>query len=168
MWYVVQVRVGAEEKIKLQCQKNISESILERCFIPYYEEKRRVQGEWRIQQKVLFPGYVFMITEDIENLYEQLKCVIGMTKLLGTGEEIVPLAEEEIRFMQNFGGDDQIVQMSLGIIEQSEVKILSGPLQGKEAFIKKIDRHKRKAWLELEMFGRMQTIQVGLEVIAKS
>lgn len=168
MWYVVQVRVGAEENMKLQCQKKISESILERCFIPYYEEKKRIQGEWKIQQKILFPGYIFVITEDIESLYKQLKCVIGMTKLLGTGEEIVPLAEDEIRFMQNFGGEEQVVKMSEGVIEQSEVKILSGPLQGKEGFIKKIDRHKRKAWLEMEMFGRLQTIQVGLEVIAKS
>lgn len=168
MWYVVQVRVGTEENMKLQCQKKISESILERCFIPYYEEKKRIQGEWKIQQKILFPGYIFVITEDIENLYKQLKCVIGMTKLLGTGEEIVPLAEDEIQFMQNFGGETQVVKMSEGVIEQSEVKILSGPLQGKEGFIKKIDRHKRKAWLEMEMFGRLQTIQVGLEVIAKS
>lgn len=168
MWYVVQVRVGTEENMKLQCQKKISESILERCFIPYYEEKKRIQGEWKIQQKILFPGYIFVITEDIENLYKRLKCVIGMTKLLGTGEEIVPLAEDEIQFMQNFGGEAQVVKMSEGVIEQSEVKILSGPLQGKEGFIKKIDRHKRKAWLEMEMFGRLQTIQVGLEVIAKS
>ena len=37
-----------------------------------------------------------------------------------------------------------------------------------EAFIRKIDRHKRKAWLEIEMFGRMQRVEVGLEIISKT
>ena len=38
---------------------------------------------------------------------------------------------------------------------------------GKEGYIKKVDRHKRKARLELEMFGRMQEIVVGLEIVEK-
>ena len=167
MWYVVQTRTGTEESIQIQCQKNVSAEVLERCFIPYYEEQKRIRGEWTTQRKVLFPGYVFMITENVESLYEELKTIIGLTKLIGTGEEIVPLQEEEINFLESFGGEKQVVEMSRGIIEHSQVKVLSGPLQGKEGYIRKIDRHKRKAWLELEMFGRTQSVQVGLEVVAR-
>ena len=61
-----------------------------------------------------------------------------------------------------------MVPVSVGIIENSVTKILSGPLKGKEGLIRKIDRHKRKAWLEVEMFGRKQEIQVGLEIVAKT
>ena len=102
------------------------------------------------------------------DLYEELKHIDGMTKMIGTGQEIVPLTDEEVEFIQHFGGEDKIVQMSEGIIENSQVKILSGPLEGMEAFIRKIDRHKRKAWLEIEMFGRMQRVEVGLEIISKT
>ena len=45
--------------------------------------------------------------------------------------------------------------------------VLSGPLKGNEGLIRKIDRHKRKAWLEIEMFGRTVEMQVGLEVVGK-
>ena len=130
MWYVVQVRTGSEESIRIQCSKNVSAEVLEKCFIPYYEEKWRRQGVWRTEKKILFPGYIFVVTEHMEELYRQLNKVIGLTKLLGTGTD--------------------------------------GPLQGKEGLIKKIDRHKRKAYLELPMFGRMQTVQVGLEIVAKT
>lgn len=167
MWYVVQVRTGTEHSICRQCDANVSPKILERCFIPYYEEKKRIRGSWTVQQKLLFPGYVFMITENIEELYLQLKQVIGLTKLIGTGEEIVPLSEEERDFLLGFGGEDQIVEMSEGIIEGSQVKVLSGPLMGREGLIRKIDRHKRKAYLEVEMFGRVQMVQVGLEITMK-
>ena len=168
MWYVVQVRTGSEESIRRQCEKNIGREIMELCFIPCYEEQRHIRGEWVTLKKILFPGYLFVVTEKLEELYENLKIIIGLTKLLGTGREIVPLTEEEQKFLQKFGGEEQVVVMSEGIIEQSQVKVTSGPLMGMEGYIRKIDRHKRKAWLELELFGRKQTVQVGLEVVSKS
>lgn len=42
------------------------------------------------------------------------------------------------------------------------------PLQGKEGCIRKIDRHKRKAWLEVELFGDRQLVEVGLEIVTKT
>ena len=38
---------------------------------------------------------------------------------------------------------------------------------GLEGCIKKIDRHKRTAWLEIEMMGRIVETRVGLEVVEK-
>lgn len=167
MWYVVQVRAGTEESIKIQCERTVPDSILERCFIPYYEERRRRQGSWTTIKRILFPGYVFAVTEDVEELCQQLKHVLGLTKIIGLGREIVPLSEDEVNFMERIGGKDQLVGMSEGIIEGGQVRIYDGPLQGMEGYVKKIDRHKRKAWLEIEMFGRIQLVQVGLEIVKK-
>ena len=87
--------------------------------------------------------------------------------MLGTGETRVALTPQEIEFILRFCGEDDIAEMSEGVIEDDQVHILSGPLMGMEGAIRKIDRHKRKAWLELEMFGRQQQIEVGLEIIKK-
>lgn len=131
MWYVMQVRTGTEENIRCQCQRLISSDTLERCFIPYYQQKKRFQGEWHIQERILFPGYVFLITKNLEKLVESLKKVIGMTKLIGTGDEIVPLSEAEISLITKLGGksssSESIVKISQGIIEGDQVHILSGP-----------------------------------------
>ena len=157
MWYVMQVRTGTEENIRCQCQRLISSDILKRCFIPYYQQKKRFQGKWHIQERILFPGYVFLIAENLEQLVENLRKVTGMTRLLGTGDEIIPLSQEE----------EQLVAMSTGIIENDQVRILTGPLQGMEGYIRKINRHKRKAWVSIEMFGRSVDMEVGLEIIKK-
>lgn len=157
MWYVMQVRTGTEENIRCQCQRLISSNILKRCFIPYYQQKKRFQGKWHIQERILFPGYVFLIAENLEQLAENLRKVTGMTRLLGTGDEIIPLSQEE----------EQLVAMSTGIIENDQVRILTGPLQGMEGYIRKINRHKRKAWVSIEMFGRSVDMEVGLEIIKK-
>lgn len=168
VWYVMQVRTGTEENIRQQCMKKIGKEVLEYCFIPYYEKQRRFRGEWTTLKEILFPGYLFVATEEIEKLYKKMKTVIGFTRLLGTGQEIVPLTEKEQNFIKKFIGEKYIVEMSKGIIERLQVRVMYGPLMGMEGYIKKIDRHKRKAWLELELFGRRQIIQVGLEIVAKS
>lgn len=168
MWYVMQVRVGSEEAIVVQCKNVIEKNILNECFVPYYEFMKKYHGEWHRERKVLFPGYVFLISEHIEELYLELKKVIGLTKMIGTGEEIVPLSVKEVEFLETFGEKNQVVKMSKGIIEGDKVIITSGPLKGNEGCIKKIDRHKRKAYLEVEMFGRMVETQVGVEIVEKN
>jgi transcriptional antiterminator NusG len=167
MWYVIQVCTGTEQSIRMQCEKRIEPSILEQCFIPNFEEKRKIRQKWQTIRRPLFPGYVFLVTDQVEQLFFELEKVQGMKKLLTTGSEFVPLSESEVHFLQNLGGEDHVVEMSTGIIEGSRIIIESGPLQGREGLIKKIDRHKRKAWLEMEMFGRPQRVEVGLEVTGK-
>lgn len=111
MWYVMQVRTGTEENIRCQCQRLISSNVLERCFILYYQQKKRFQGEWHIQERILFPGYVFLIAENQEKLVNGLRKVIGLTKLIGTGDEIVPLVQEEIDLLMKIGTDKQLVEI---------------------------------------------------------
>jgi len=154
-------------KHRCQCQRLISSNVLERCFIPYYQQKKRFQGEWHIQERILFPGYVFLIAENPEKLVNGLRKVIGLTKLIGTGDEIVPLVQEEIDLLMKIGTDKQLVEISFGIIENDRVQILAGPLMGMEGNIRRIDRHKRTAYLEIEMFGRTVEMKVGLEIIRK-
>ncbi len=71
-------------------------------------------------------------------------------------------------FRSAFGGKEQTIEMSEGVIEQSEIKVYSGPLVGKERYISRIDRHKRRAFLEMPMLGQRQKIRVGLEIVSKT
>lgn len=57
--------------------------------------------------------------------------------------------------------------MSEGIIEGDRVIVTRGPLRDLEANIIKIDRHKRLAWVDVDMCGRSKTIRVGLEIVSK-
>ena len=88
-WYVVQVRTGKEEEIVKKCQFYIDHDILIDCFIPITKKKKKYQGTWHIVDDILFKGYIFMITNQVEQLYTQLKKVPDLTKLLGNdGKEI--------------------------------------------------------------------------------
>ena len=167
MWYVIQVKTGDEKKILVQTEKILSEQILEKSFIPRYERKRRYRGVWHTAKDILFPGYVFLSTEQPEALFLELKKVVGLTKLLRSQEYILPLKKEEEKFLRQVSDEEQVVELSTGLIEGSQVVIVDGPLKGLESRIKRIDRHKRLAWIEMEMLGEVRLVTVGLEIVEK-
>lgn len=168
MWCVMQVRQGSEESIRRQCREKLPSDLVKNCYVFYYKEKKHIQGEWVVQEKLLFPGYVFMVTEEADRLSDELLRLKGRTRLLETNSQVAALSEAEVDFLKDFGGREQTVEMSEGIIEHSKIKVYSGPLVGKENYIRKIDRHKRRAFLEMPMLGERRRIQVGLEIVSKT
>ena len=142
-WYVGQVRSGHERKIVEKCRTMISKDIL-------------------------FKGYIFMITDQIDQLNIELKKIPDFVKVIGKKKaDIFPLNEEEVAFMKSFGKENHVVEMSTGFIQGEQIFITEGPLQGKEGQIIRIDRHKRVAYLQLSMFNKETTTKVGLEIISK-
>lgn len=167
MWYAVQVRTGEEEKIKLICNRLISKDVLEECFIPYYEKKIKYNGKWHIATEILFPGYIFMVSDYINDLLLIVKTIPKLIKILGDGNEIVPLYDGEVEFLMKFGKEDHLIKMSHGYMENDKIVITDGPMKDYEGTIKKIDRHKRKAIIEVEFFGRSMEVSVGMEIVRK-
>lgn len=167
MWYVIQVATGKEEQILAMIKKYGVQKYLKECFSPRYEHRRKYLGQWRQEQAILFPGYIFVISDQVEELYQSLKHIPELTKILGVGEKWTPMTKEDIEIVELLSGEERVVQFSEGYIVGTQVIVIKGPLQGMEGTIKRVDRHKRKAYLEIPMFGRVLNAQVGLEIVEK-
>lgn len=168
-WYVIQVRSSHEKEIADKCKIMISSDILKECFIPECIMKKKIKGQWINVKTVLFKGYVFLITDRIDDLYIELKKIPDLTKMIGKKKDIIyPLTNEEIDFLVSFSDQQHLVNMSVGFIEGQTIHITEGPLQGKEGMITKIDRHKRIAYINLNIFNNDITAKVGLEIISKT
>lgn len=168
-WYVIQVRSKAEEKIKKTCEMMISEDVLKEAFIPKNKRLKKMNGHWIEVEEILFSGYVFLVSDHPNELYLELKKVPDLTKMLGHIEnEIYPLYDEEVEFLKSFSDEDHVVEVSTGFIENEVVRITQGPLKGREGIITKIDRHKRMAIIEVELFGKTTQAKVGLEIVSKT
>ena len=116
----------------------------------------------------MFPGYLFLITGQIREVYHQLKAVPELTRLLGDSDGPVPLDEREIAFLKEFGGSEHVIDMNEGYIAGERIIVTSGPLKGKEGMIVKLDRHKRTARIRVEFFGgRQAEVGIGLEIVRK-
>lgn len=168
MWYVVQVVGGQEKRVLALMQKFVDGDLLEECFIPQYEIMKRLQGVWQKRLEVLLPGYLFVVTKHPNKLANELRQVPAFTRLLGNNDTFIPLPDQEVAFINAFTQTDhRIVEMSEGIIEGDWIVVLNGPLMHQTGLIKKIDRHRRLAYLEIEILGRKKTVKVGLEIVRK-
>lgn len=167
MWYVIWTATGKEDAVRLEIVKAVPKDCYDRCFIIKKQEYRKCNGQWRTVDRILFPGYLFIETDKVKEFYFYLKKLPGFAKILCTGQYLTPVSREEEKWMKRLVLEGENVAVSTGIIENQTVHIKSGPLQGMEGLIRRIDRHKRRAWLHTKMFGREMDICVGLEVIEK-
>lgn len=174
MWYVIQVIGGHEQQVLDQVRAIVDSAAYKRVFIPRYEIQKRYAGQWQMRKEILFPGYVFVDTKTPDLFHSELGKLSSMTRLLSSGDssegkKFIPLTPQEQVLISAFIGDvDHVMKMSEGIIEGDEIVVLKGPLMNHSGLVRKIDRHKRLAYLEMDMFGRPLTIKAGLEIVRKS
>jgi len=164
MWFAIQVVTGNEKQTAAMCRALVSEEILSGVFSPEIEVMKKYQGAWHKERRLMFPGYLFVVTERPEELYLEFNRVPKLTKILGTGKEPVELEEDEVAFLQGVLNLENVVEMSVGVLVGEKLVIREGPLMGLEGLVKRIDRHKRKAVLAVEMFGRTVEVEMGVEV----
>lgn len=166
MWYVIQVYTGKELEIAQQCRDRVMADG-EDVFVPLAERWTKIRGERTLITSRLFPGYVFIETDQIEDFYQRLNRIYAMTKVLRTGEEMTPIQKEEEAYLRRLGGDEHVVKYSEGYMEGDRLVVTSGPLKDFEGNVKKILRHKRLVVMEVPLLGQAVEVTLGLGVVER-
>ena len=170
MYYVIQVAPGTEQKTETLIRERVETGLYDRCFHPLRHVRKKFRGEWRDLHEKLMPGYVFITSDAIAELYPELRRVPALTKLLGRndGEVFVPLAEEEADWLEKVTEGGMEAGLSqVAVAEGDVVTILSGPLMDMEGRIRKINLHKRIAEVEVHFMNRETVIYLGIELVGK-
>ena len=175
MYYVIQVAPGKEADTELYITKKVEAELYSSCFHPVRQVRKKYHGEWKDKHEKLLPGYVFINSENAEDLYQALKSIPMLTKFLGWNLECVTaLNEHETEWLEaivpvNRDGTitGEVPLSQIEVDENDQIKILSGPLQDMEGMVKRINLHKRIAEVEVEFMGRKTIIHLGIEMIEK-
>lgn len=174
MYYVIQVAPGMEEKTEALIRKTVENGVYKRCFHPTRYVKKKFHGEWKDQHEKLLPGYVFIISNSVQELYLELRKVPMLTKLLGKDkEQFTALSEKEVHWLEQLTGigagaeESSEAGLSQVVAEQDAIVILSGPLKNMEGHIQKINLHKRIAEVEVEFMKRKTILHLGIEIVRK-
>lgn len=136
------------------------------AFCLTYDRMRKYEGDWHMEQQPMFPNYVFLESDDGEQLARELEQYQDFLAILGEKDILIPVRREEEQFLRGLCGKNHHFGMSRGYIQGGHTYVTEGPLRGRERLIRKIDRHKRIARLETP--GGLREMQVGLEIVAKS
>ncbi len=166
-WYVIQVLSNNEYRLCSKINNRIDRSLYAECFVPQAEYVYKSNGNVHTRVRPLFPGYIFVITDTVEDFYNRLRLIDGFKRFLKDGNFFTSITNEEAAFIAGVTDNEHSASMSEGYILDSKVYITSGPLMGKEGAIKKIDRHKRIALIEFSFMGNPVQIRMPLEIVSK-
>lgn len=164
MWYVIQTLKGKELKNTENIRRNVAEDN-EKIFVIENEKMFRIRGEWIIDRKPLFPGYIFVTTDNTNDFNKRLYKNRMHLKLLEVDGVVTPIREEEEEYLKILGGEEHIVRFSQGYRVGDKVEITSGAFAGFEGEIRKLDRHNRRARLCLRLMGKDIEVEIGLGIV---
>jgi transcriptional antiterminator NusG len=166
-WYVIQVITGKEHSICNALKEVLDDELYEHCFVPMSEKQQRRDGKFITVREPLFPGYLFIVSDVIEGVVAAARRISKFKRVLRTGESFSTLEEKEVDFFRSLTDKDFNITMSRGFIAGDSIAVTEGPLKGYEGWIKKIDRHKRMAFVEIPFLGQGTRVRIPLEIVDK-
>lgn len=184
MYYVLQVAPGEEDKTEALIMVILCNSLYGECFHLTKHMRKKFHGRWMDMQEKLLPGYVFITTENVEELFLELKRVPMLTNILGRDggdfselsmsdakwlEKIKEVGVRNIKKNKETGNINEswyeVGLSQVRVYEGNEIKIVSGPLKGIEGMVRKVHLHKRIAEVEVEFMKRKTVIYLGIEML---
>ena len=175
MYYVIHVQTGKEDQVIDEIKRYKDHEASFEVFTPLMKQMRKYKNEWKEVTIKCFPGYIFVETEDIKQLFKDLVYIEGYTRLLGKerGSDglYLPLSEEESRvidILYNAESDRTTEISDIVVDEGDKIRVVAGPLMGCEGLIVKKKLHKRLVRIRISFAGRAVETDVGINFIAKT
>ena len=174
MYYVIQVQTGKEEKVIEDIKRYKKHEDTFDVFSPSMKQLRKYKDGWKEVTVKCFPGYLFVETDNVKQLFEDLYWIEGFTKLLGkergSDNNFLPLDKDESRVIDILYSEEsgRITEISDIVIEEGDkIRVVSGPLMGFEGVIVKKNLHKRLVKIRISFAGRAVETDVGVNIITK-
>lgn len=159
--YCVFCKTGAEKDIAHRVN-TIDARIKAIAPVRILQEKRK--GKWEQREQILLPGYVFLYAE--EEIQVQLRAEIpDLYKLLEYGSgfrELQGMDHEYSMWVYRHQGN---INSSRVLTEGGIVRVIDGPLLDGVGTIVKLDKHKRRVWIEFEFDGQKRLVSLSAECV---
>jgi len=164
--YVIQVATGEEDKF-LQIWESRKGGSDVSVYWPKREIIIRRQGKKIKSIEPVFPGYVFVEAEEIDNsTFYEFRKIPCFYRFLKDNHNIIPLPDSEQRVIFQLTKFGRIIGKSTAKYnENDKIAVLDGPLKGLEGLIVKVDRRKRRVKVRLNMYEDSFLVDFAFDLI---
>lgn len=165
-WYVAHTYSGYENKVKSDIEKTIEnrklqDQILE-VAVPVQDVVEVKNGVKKTVSRKLFPGYVLLNMYMNDVTWYIVRNTRGVTGFVGPESKPVPLTESEMRTL---GINVKEVQIDVEVGDM--IKVVTGAWEGNSGEIKSISESKQTVTIEVDIFGRATSVEIGFADIQK-
>lgn len=134
------------------------------AIVPMRVLQQKHKGKWKSVERPLFPGYIFLYGED-EVDFELLKRIPGIYKILDYHTSFKKLQGSDHDYALWIRRHQGSIEPSKVLAEDKKVKVVDGPLLDLVGTISRLDKHKRRVWVDIEFDGKKRTISLSAECV---
>lgn len=169
-FFVIHTYTGREKKVKELLEKAIKtqgkEGLFGKVILPAEKVARVRKSKIVTEEKRLYPGYIVVEMEPVEEALKLVTSIPGVTHILGTKQQPLALSEEEVATIceQIEKGRDKI-EPEAPFEKGETVKVTKGPFAGFTGTVEEIIPERRRVKVTVTIFGRPTPIDLDfLEV----
>jgi len=157
-WYVLQVMSGQEKKVKKNLEENREASgmdeLVQEVIVPTENVAEVKQGEQKISEKRLWPGYALIKMNLTDEAWIYVKNTNGVIDFMGGGKP-VPLSDEEVNeILQDLRSRKDEVVHKHQLAPGDRVKITDGVFVNFTGTVLEVFYDKGRLSAMVSIFGR--------------
>lgn len=163
-WYVVHTYSGYENKVKTNLELKVQSlgltDTIRQILVPMQDEVDIKDGNRRVVQRKVFPGYVLVEMEVNEHTWYVVRNTPGVTGFVGTTTKPIPLSDEEVARIlhgqQNTAAPVPKIHVRVG----DPIRITQGAFEDQVARVTEVIPEKGRIVVLLDMFGGATKVEL--------
>lgn len=166
-WYAVHTYSSFEGKVKQSIEHRATlEGLREhihRVVIPTETVIEIKAGKKRTVARSLMPGYVLVQMDAMEDAFNLVKNVKGVSGFVPSGDTPVPLAESEVTHLLDIMEDKaEKPKAKVMFRKGDQIKVIEGPFTNFVGSVEHADEEKGKLRVMVSIFGRPTAVELDV------
>jgi len=170
-WYALQVYSGSELSVKKAIENvkndyNLQEVIGE-VIVPTEEVIEVKNGQKKIYERSIYPGYVFLEAELDTDLWHKIQSLPKVGRFIGESKKPTPLKKEDIELILEKAKTKTAPKPKVSFEEGETVRINEGPFANFTGEVEDFDYEKGMLKLNVTIFGRSTPVEIHYTKVEK-
>jgi transcriptional antiterminator NusG len=164
-WFAIHTYSGHENKVKNNLERAIHNAAMEDRFgqilVAMEEHAEMRDGQRVVSKRKTFPSYVLLEMDLDSETQALVSSVPGVTRFVGTGQDPLPLSEEEVnrilgRLDKSKPREPAEVPYKIG----EHVKVTDGPFTDFTGVVDEVNGERGKLKVMVSIFGRATPVEL--------
>ncbi|MDP3997575.1 MAG: transcription termination/antitermination protein NusG [bacterium] len=169
-WYVLHTYSGYEDNVARNLKQRIESMGMEdkifQVVVPREKKIRVKNGQRRVIEERLFPGYVLVQMIVTEDSWYVVRNTPNVTGFVGSGTTPTPVSGQEVdRLLKRMGENEP--KYKIDVQEGDSVKITDGPFKDFDGKISEVNDSKGTVKVLVNVFGRETPVELDYLQIKK-
>ena len=170
-WYAIQTYAGSEMSVKRAIENIFAqlgvEDRLQEVVVPTEDVIEVKNGEKKISERCLYPGYVFANIDLDMNIWHKIQSLPKVSRFIGESKKPTPLTDNDINLILEKARTKSAPKPKISFDIGESVRITDGPFANFTGVVEEYDMIHGTLKLNVSIFGRSTPVEITYSQVEK-